>query len=175
MLSRTKFPVLLFVVASLIGCQRADPWHAPVKAESPSAFSRWRSMASDRIKPEEWREFDALLQEIRLRVTAEKQASGSEAVEAAMRSRIDGRSFRDVLIMGYEAKLQRIEPERKEVQLAMQVNTKRVAVERGTDAGAEIQRMREHQMKRMSQLDAEIAEAKRRMGELRKMMPDGAK
>jgi hypothetical protein len=171
MLSPAKWFSVLIALVVFAGCQRADPRFEPVTAASPSAFSRWRSMASDRIKAPEWREFDAVLQEIRLRVTAEKQASGSEAVEAAMRSRIDGLLFRDVLILGHEAKLQRIEPERSEVQLAMQVNIRRASFERGTESGADIERIRERQEKRLKDLDAQIAAAKARIAELKQMRP----
>lgn len=162
---------MLVAVACLLagGCQKADPRTEPVKAASPSAFGRWRSMASDQIKGEEWREFDAMLQEIRLRVTAERQASGSEAVEAAMQSRIDGATFLEVLAMGYEGKLRRIEPEREEIKRAMNVNAQRAVVERNAEVRADSARMRERQEKRMLQLDTEIAEARRRLEELKKV------
>ena len=124
-------------------------------------------MASDRVTIDEWREFDALLQEIRLRVTAERQASGSEAVEAAMRARIDGETFRDVLVMGYEARLKRLEPERGEVRYALDVNIQRAAIERDAGAKRDLQRMRERQEKRLQEIDAEIGAAKKRLAELK--------
>lgn len=163
--------LLLFATA----CQRSDPRFEPVKASSASAFGRWRTMAGDRIRMEEWREFDALLQEIRLRVTADKEASGAEAVEAAMRARIDGLLFRDVLVLGYDARLRRLEPERNEVLLALKDNTGRARVERGTAAGAEIQRMREKQEKRLQDIAADIAGAKRRLEELKVARPAAAR
>lgn len=171
MLSRFAFLVLLVVGLIGAGCQKKDPRTEPVKSGSPSAFARWRTMASGEIKAEEWREFDALLQEIRLRVTAEKRASGSEAVEAVMRADIDGKTFREVLLMGYEARLKRVVPERGEVKMAMDENIRRAMAERsGTTTAGDIQRMRERQDKRLKELDAEIAHAREQAAGLRKLL-----
>ncbi len=155
------------LAAGFFGCAKQDPRAAPVKSGSPSAFARWRTMASGEIRAEEWREFDALLQELRMRVTAEKRASGSEAVEAAMRADIDGKTFQEVLLMGYEARLKRVIPERGEVELAMSENIRRATREKGTTTAGDIERMRERQDKRLKELDAEIAQARKRSGELR--------
>ncbi|MES2693791.1 MAG: hypothetical protein V4773_09990 [Verrucomicrobiota bacterium] len=127
-------------------------------------------MVSDRITLEEWREFDAMLQEIRLRVTAEKQASGSEAVEAAMRSRIDGATFKDVIAMGYEARLQRLVPERNEVKYAMNMNARSAGMLEGMKVAGEMDRMRQQQEKRLKQIEDSIAEANKRLKEMGKLV-----
>ena len=166
--SRLASFLLVALVLATTGCQKKDPRLEPVKSSSPSAFGRWRTMASEAIKAEEWREFDALLQELRLRVTAEKRGSGTEAVEAAMRADIDGKTFREVLLMGYEARLKRVVPERREVNMAMEENIRRAMNEKsGTTTAGDIQRMRERQDKRLKDLDAEIAQAQARIAELR--------
>lgn len=161
---------LLFVAT---GCQKADPRKEPVQAQSPSAFSRWRSMIGTEIKPEEWREFDAMLQEIRLRVTAEKQASGTEAVEAAMRSRIHGLAFVDVIALGYEGRLMRVRPERQETLNAMRINAQGAGQLEGMQLGTEMERMRQAQAKRLAQLDAQIDESIKRLKELGKYVDVG--
>jgi hypothetical protein len=155
------------LAAGICSCGKPDPRTAPVKSASPSAFARWRTMASDGIRVEEWREFDSLLQELRMRVTAEKRASGSEAVEAAMRAGIDGRTFQEVLLLGYEARLRRVIPERGEVELAMSENIRRARREKSATTAGDIERMRERQDKRLRELDAEIAQARKRTSELR--------
>lgn len=176
---RRTLPVLvaLLVIAGVAGCQPKDPRLEPITAGSPSAFARWRMMAGDRIGRDEWREFDAMLQEIGLRVTAEKRASGSEAVEAAVRADIDGKVFREVLLMGYEARLKRAVPERREVHMALEENIRRATAERsGTTTAGDIRRMRERQDKRLAELDAEIAHAQQRAAELRRLpgLPEAA-
>lgn len=165
---RVFAPLLLAFLMVTAGCQKTDPRKEPVQAQSPSAFMRWRSMIGTEIKADEWREFDAMLQEIRLRVTAEKQASGSEAVEAAMRSRINGLSFSDTIALGYEGRLQRLRPERQETLNAMRMNAAGAGQLEGMKLGAEMERMRQAQAKRLAQLDAQIDEAVKRLNELGK-------
>lgn len=166
-------PLLAGLLLVTAGCQKTDPRKEPVQAQSPSAFSRWRSMIGTEIKLDEWREFDAMLQEIRLRVTAEKQASGTEAVEAAMRSRINGLTFTDVLALGYEGRLMRLRPERQETLNAMRVNAAGAGQLEGMKLGGEMERMRQAQAKRLTQLDAQIDEAVKRLKELGKYVDAG--
>lgn len=166
-------PLLAGLLLVTAGCQKTDPRKEPVQAQSPSAFMRWRSMIGAEIKADEWREFDAMLQEIRLRVTAEKQASGSEAVEAAMRSRINGLSFIDVIALGYEGRLLRLRPERQETLSAMRLNAQGAGQLEGMKLGAEMERMRQAQAKRLTQLDAQIDEAVKRLKEIGKYVDAG--
>lgn len=166
-------PLLAGLLLVTVGCQKTDPRKEPVQAQSPSALMRWRSMVGTEIKPDEWREFDAMVQEIRLRVTAEKQASGSEAVEAAMRNRINGLSFTDVIALGYEGRLLRVRPERQETLHAMRMNAEGAGQLEGMKLGAEMERMRQAQAKRLSQLDAQIDEAVKRLKALGKYVDAG--
>lgn len=166
-------PLLAGLLLVTAGCQKTDPRKDPVQAQSPSAFMRWRSMIGTEIKADEWREFDAMLQEIRLRVTAEKQASGTEGVEAAMRSRINGLSFTDVVALGYEGRLLRLRPERQETLNAMRANAQGAGQLEGMKLGSEMERMRQAQAKRLAQLDAQIDEAVKRLKELGKYVDVG--
>lgn len=170
---RLLAPLLAGLLLVAAGCQKTDPRKEPVQAQSPSAFMRWRSMIGTEIKADEWREFDAMLQEIRLRVTAEKQASGSEAVEAAMRSRIDGLSFSDAIALGYEGRLLRLRPERQETLKAMRLNAEGASQLEGLKLADDLERMRQAQAKRLAQLDAQIEEAVKRLKELGKYVDVG--
>ena len=172
MFPRIGLALLLgFLAAVAGGCARDDARMEPVDARSPSAFMRWRTGAGKTIKVEEWKEFDAMLQELKLRVTAEKRASGTEAVEAAMRADIDGKLFRDVLLMGYEARLKRVVPERGEVKLALEENLRRAMREKsGTTTAGDIERMRDRQDKRLKELDDEIEHARTQVAALRRLL-----
>lgn len=161
-------PLLAALLLATAGCQKTDPRQQPVQAKSPSAFMRWRSMIGRDIKADEWREFDAMLQEIRLRVTAEKQASGTEAVEAAMRSRIDGLTFHETVALGYEGRLQRLRPERQETLKAMRLNAEGAGQLEGSKLADEMERMRLAQVKRLALLDAQIEESVKRLKDLGK-------
>ena len=121
---------------------------------------------NDRLSAEQWREFDAMIQEIKLRVMADKEATGSEGVEAAMRGRIHGRTFQEVLAMGYEFKLQRLEADRVELARAMDMNAQLIT-KPGDKASADpLETLRQRQQARLDRLIAEIAELERRLKDL---------
>jgi hypothetical protein len=119
-------------------------------------------MASDSIRSDEWREFDAMLQELRLRIMADREASGHDAIEAALRSKIHGATFRDVVVMGHRAKSARLTTEREAVRKVLQGNAwksvylKDVAFEHA----------RADQEKRLLAIDEEMRTIKRRLAEL---------
>lgn len=163
-----------FVTAMLAGCNRGDPHALPIEAASASGLGRWRIKAADRFTREEWREFDAVLQEIRLRVTAERQASGSEAVQEAMCSRIHGLTFREVLVLGHEATLLRLRPVRDELKRAVDTNALLVTKPGDRASASYLENLGARQMERLEKIDAEIALARRRLAELGAAKPEGA-
>lgn len=147
----------------LVSCQRGDPQARPLEAANPGRLATWRMKMAESFRPEEWREFDAALQEIRLRIMADREASGSEAIEAALCRRIDGRTFREVLILGDENKLARLDPVRRELKSAIDGNAKLVT-KPGDDASAKyLDGYRARQEERLTKVDAEIAEAEQRL------------
>lgn len=149
-----------------IGCSRGDQRFLPVSAETPGAYMRWRQAASDGIPREEWQEFDASLQEIRLQIMSDRQATGSEAIESALRARINGWNFREVLLMGDQFKFNRLEQEREQTRRVMNANAQRLGRTVPLTGDAEIEHARDRQEKRLLEIDAELAGVKRRMSEL---------
>lgn len=156
---------LALALAGLMACQPSDPMAEPVASKTVGEFGRWRARMSDRITADQWREFDLMVQEIKLRVTADKEATGSEAVEAAMRARIDGRTFPEVLAMGYEFKLGRLKADRAELAKALEANAQ-ITSARGETA-SQLETLKQRQQARLDRLDAEIAGLEQRLRELR--------
>ena len=99
-----------------------------------------------------------MLQELRLRIMADREATGHDAIEVALRSKINGVTFRDVIIMGLRAKVARLTIEREAVRKVLQrnawssVHMKDVAFEHA----------RADQEKRLLSIDADVDAAKRR-------------
>jgi hypothetical protein len=100
-----------------------------------------------------------MLQELRLRIMADREATGHDAIEAALRSKINGTTFRDVIVMGLRAKMARLGVEREAVRKVLQRNAwssvylKDVAFEHA----------RADQEKRLLAIDAEVDAAKRKL------------
>lgn len=102
---------VLGVLTGLGGCRPSEPTEAVVSARSPIGFSMWQSRFATEASPELRQSLEAALQEIRLKVMGDREASGGEAIDAALREKIDGRPVREVLQRGWESRLHRLVPE----------------------------------------------------------------
>lgn len=157
----------LLVLAFLVGaCSRGDPHAAPIGAADRGALAKWRMIAADRFTREEWREFEAALQELRLQVMAHREATGSEAIDDAVCRRIDGRTFREVLVLGCESKLERLEPVRNELKTALDTNALLVTQPGDREAQKHLEGFRQRQGERLAKLDAELSAAEERLAAL---------
>src|SRR5947209_14078576 len=87
--------VALSLVAA--SCQKTPPLDQKVVARSPAEFMGWRHDVGDELTRPEWSDFDAALQELKVKIMADGKATGSEGVDDAMRAMIDGKTIRDVL------------------------------------------------------------------------------
>lgn len=150
------------IVLMVAGCAR-DPAQAPVEAGTARALATWRMKVANRFTLAEWKEFEAALQEIRLRVMAERAASGSEAVEEALCARINGRTMRDVLLMGYEARLSRLRPLRGELKKAVEGNELLVTKPGDRASATYLEDLRARQNERLQKTEAEIKSAEERI------------
>lgn len=150
----------------LTGCNRGDPHQVAVEATSPATLAKWRMKMSDRFTRDEWREFEAALQDVRLRVMADREASGSAAVEEAMCGRINGHTLREVLAMGYGARLTRLRPVRDELKKAVEGNELIVTKPGDRESVRYLETLRERQLERLRKTEAEIAAAEQRLAAL---------
>ena len=163
---RTFLPLLALAVGlGESACNRTDPRFVPISSSSSGAYARWRMSVSDSIRVEEWREFDAMLQELRVRIMANREATGHDAIESALRSKIHGATFREVLIIGLQAKLNRLGPEREAVRRVMNANARSAGILGKFESTAEFEDARTQQEKRMLAIDEEIRLTKRRLAD----------
>jgi hypothetical protein len=155
--------IALAAPCSQIAC--SDRRHVPVSSSTASAYDRWRMRSSDAFRAEEWREFDAMLQELRLRIMANREATGHDGIESALRSKIDGASFREVLVMGCQAKLARLTAEREPMRRVLNANAHRTGILSNTGPFAEFERARAEQEKKLLAIDDQIRAAERRLAD----------
>jgi hypothetical protein len=111
--------VLLGVTA---GCQRTPRWDRVVEADSAPAFGAWQRAQQDDFSREEWAEFEAALQDIKVRIIALREASGTDAVNDALRPKIHGQTVRQVLAQGLEARIWRLKVEATELRKMIEGN-----------------------------------------------------
>lgn len=161
---KPRILVVVICAALVLGaCGRTEPLATPVSATSMSGLGRWRIKQANRFTLEEWREFDAALQEIRLRVMADREASGSEAVEEAMCARINGRSVREVLVLGYEGRFARLQPVRDELKRSLEGNALLVTKPGDRASASYLDTLRGRQEEQLRKTEAEIAVAVQRL------------
>ena len=116
---RLRFVSLLFILVgafALGGCAKKPRLERVVAAETARDFAAWQRDNRDAFTAEEWTEFEAVLQDLKVRIIALQEATGSDAVNDALRPKLHGRTVRDVLKQGYEARLWRLNVERTEFE-----------------------------------------------------------
>ena len=155
-------PVLLGL-ALVAGCARSDPLATKVAARSPIAFAMWHSQTGTALSAEQWRDFDAAVQEIKFQVAAEYAATGTEAVDEAMRQRVDEQTVRRVLELGDLARLTRLKSDRAELAHFLEVNATMRTRPDDQASIAYLKGLRDRQVARLEALDAEIAERRAQM------------
>ena len=96
-------PVCL-VVLLLSACDKpADPRVSPVAAETPADFAAWKNKTMPRLTNDERAEFDSCVNEIRLGIMQRKEASGAGPVAQKLCEYINGKTMREILVMGHAA------------------------------------------------------------------------
>ncbi len=90
------------------GCAPVEPIEQKVSARSPLAFSAWQTRFAAGVSPAERARFEAALQEIRLRIMADREATGSDPISEALRAKINGRPVREVLQLALELSLAKL-------------------------------------------------------------------
>ena len=115
--------ILLAAGLALAGCTKAPPLDRTVSAETPSALSAWRDRMGDDLTPAQWQDFDEALQEIRFKIIIDPAAPAGDAVDAKVRAAIAGHSVRDVLRLGFESKLARLDAEGTLLESFLRMNS----------------------------------------------------
>jgi len=161
-----------FLIAATVGLLFAacsppfDPATAPISAATPDAFAAWKNAAYEKLPSADRDEFDQCINQIRLAIRMNNEASGDAAVAQAICDRVNGKTIREVLIMAYtsEAVWVAKELERQRGNLA-----KADAVIDGPgsdDSKAGARSLRVSLEKNVSNLEARQARGKARLEEL---------
>jgi hypothetical protein len=111
----------------------------------------WRADVGGSLDSDQWRDFDEAIREIKFRMTIDHVASGSDAVNRAMRERITGRPVREVVAIGFKSMLDRLNIERAEAIKVITTNA-RLITRPGDTASADY--LREKRKAQSDALDA---------------------
>ena len=104
--------MLLLIGFCATGCRPTNLLDEKVDGRTPFGFVMWRAQLAEKQTPQERQELAETIQEVNYWVTTNGIATGSVAVDEAVRAEIDGVTVRELLLKGYEAKRQRLDLER---------------------------------------------------------------
>jgi hypothetical protein len=123
--------------AFLLGCSKTPPGQQSVEADTPINFAMWRSKNSDVLTPKEWTLFGLALEEFKLRIMMDGQASGGEAVDLALRNKIDGMKLGEVMQSGLKLRLARLSADQSVLEESLLINS-RLKLKPGDDEKAQM-------------------------------------
>jgi hypothetical protein len=152
---------LSFLAAA--GCGPSDPLNGKVDAGDGLAFSMWRSNAEHDLAPQQVIYVDRSVQEIKFHIMATGAASGTEAVDAAMRQMINGLTVRELLQKGLGWELERAEAERSALETGMKNNALMTTRPGDTDSAEYLVALKERQAARLRAATDEVNHARERL------------
>lgn len=164
----------LAAILALAGCSRTpdDPYETKIESRSPAMFGMWHSELVDHFKPDQIKEIDDSIQEIKLAVTAHHVATGAAEVDQSMRDAINGHTVREALRFGWESKLQRLQDELGAMQKSMEQNSRLVTHD---DASKDnLDALTDRQKAHVARLNAGIAEAQQKIAAYQSAFKDSA-
>jgi hypothetical protein len=169
--------VAAIVFAALVaGCGPRDPLEQVVAAPTLSRLAAWRAgIASDSSIAVRGRVEEAF-NEIRLSYAAERELKrqleqpivrGSEALDEAVRARVNGKRLRDVLKLGYELRVRRLKEELAGLEDAMGKNAQLVTRPGDYESKQHLEGLRDRQSVRVQKYRDDLAAAEKELVSLR--------
>lgn len=157
--------VAVWLAGGLAGCGGQS---APTKidARSMSAYRNWRSRAAADFSNDTWSEFDAAIQDIRLRAMTHG-VSGEGAIDDAMCQQVDGHTMDEVLIADYTTKVDELQQTAKQMKEMVDANALLVPKPGDTDAAEELDRRRTEQLGRLNRTLDDVDKLNRRLAQLK--------
>ena len=151
------------VLLGVSGCGPNDPLDRVVAADSSAAFAMWKSQITGRLTAQQSRDLDEAIQELKLAIMAGREATGSAEIDGAMRAKIDRRTVREALRLGFENKGKRLELERTGLLIATEQNSRLITRLCDAKSSVYLDQFREKQAARLAAADRELLTAQEKL------------
>ena len=145
------------------GCGPRDPLDRVVSAESPTAFSMWRSSAAGYLNASQLQDFDEATRELKMAVMNNRETTGTAAVEEAMREKINGKTVREAMRLAYESKIKRLEVDLKGLAIATEQNSRLTTRPGDTDSSKYLAGFNERQKTRVDATERDLHAAQEKL------------
>ena len=159
----------------LAACAARDPLERVISAPTSGRLAAWRSHAASDYNVDTFRRIEEALQEIRMSVAGdrelkrqlgEKVESGVDPLDEAVRQRVDGRRLREVLQLGYELRVRRLQEELVGLEDAMAKNSQLVTRPGDLESKHHLEGLQERQRVRVGKYRADLAAAGKELAPL---------
>lgn len=164
------FVALILVLVSA-GCDTSAPIDRKIAADSTLNFAMWKARAMESLTTKQARDFEMVLQEYKFKIMADAEATGSVAIDAKMREKIDGQRISEVMRTGLVARLHRLETERIALEEALMHNL-RLRTNPGDEESAQhLQAVRDADKRRLDAVKEDLTDTQRRFDALTESSP----
>jgi hypothetical protein len=159
----------LLLPLALVGfasCQRSDPLEIKVQPDPTAGLNPWRLRVGTELSPDQWRDFDDAIREIKLQIMATGEATGSVGVEQAFQLKLRDQTVREVLRTGFDARLRRLEAERHGLTQAIEQNSRLETRPGDTESADYLTLVRSRQATHLQTLEHDLADAELKLKQL---------
>lgn len=141
--------VALALLLAGTGCQPSDPLTAKISADDSTDLFRWQRDITGSLTPDLKRQLDSALQEMRLDLQFRGEASGHDAIEAALCKRVNQLPLKDALLLGTQLKWRRLAGEREDLQKVINTNSRLITKPGDQAAAADLDQYRAKHVQRL--------------------------
>jgi len=158
--------VALCLMAAAAGCTRTPVEDTKIAAADTTEFFRWKRDIASELSPERQRQLDSTLEELRLDLMLRHEASGHDAIEAAVCQRLNHLSVKEALLLGAQLKWQRLAAERDDLQRVLNANSHLITKPGDQNAAVDLDQYRTTLQKRVDTANQELPALEKEISEL---------
>jgi hypothetical protein len=158
------FVVCVSVSAFFSACSQKEPLDAKIKAASTSEFENWRGDAGGMLTPTQWNDLELALRELKIKTMSEAGSSKADVLDEGMRAKINGKTVREAIVLGLQARRDRLEMERREVQARIEHDQAIKTRPGDTASEAYVSRVVKADTARLESLVSEIRDVDSKLG-----------
>jgi hypothetical protein len=148
------------------GCGPSDPLETRFKVQQAADYDQQRSLLPRGLSAEQLKDFDDAVLALKYDVMTRGEAKGSDAVMEQVVTQISGKTLREILGLGWSAKLHRLEVERVKLQELVDHNA-RLKTRPGDTASSDfLNSVRDEHARRVAVIVQDQETARRKLAEL---------
>lgn len=148
---------LATLVLGAAGCRPANPLDDQISANTNVGYLLWRGDEMHRLSPEQWKMFDAALQDLRFQLADHYGVHGAAALDSTLLTVLDGASVRDVLTKGIGLRITRLRLERDQLAYTLRSNAQLLTYRDDTLSANRLEALQHEDLVRRQQDVDEIA------------------